>query len=128
MALFEETKESQLNLIGLLDKRYNNRLPFFNASCGCLGNDSVFLLVSFDKREDWPHGYVENTNYFRMAIYSDGRMEVFTQCLYAKGHRNDYQYKLSAMGIKFRKTTVSTTDKMFEKIDSFISKIEESYR
>ena len=127
--LFEETKEGQQKLFGLLNEKYDGRLPFVKVSGGCFGYDSVFLLVSFDKKEDWVNGYVENSNYFQMAIYSNGSMKVFTQSLYEKGHRNSYNHRLSNKGIKFRTSkNVSTVEKMFEKIDAFISKIEEEYK
>lgn len=128
MALFEATYPSQKKVMDLIRERYENRVPFIRVASGCFDNDSIMILVSFDKKEDWAHGYVENSNYFRMAIYDNGQMEVFTQSMYTKEHRNDPNYRLSGLGVKFRKTNVKTIDKMFEKFDAFISKIEEAYK
>lgn len=53
------------------------RFPFVRLSRGCLGGDSLFILVSFDYKENWVNGIVENSKYMRFILDS-GKIEHFS--------------------------------------------------
>ena len=70
--LFENGEITVFDMMAFLNKELETIVPFVNITKGILGNDSIFLLVSFDEKSTWSYGYVNNSNYFRMMIESDG--------------------------------------------------------
>lgn len=93
---------------------------FYSLSKGVFGDDTIMVLVSFEPKEGWSNGYVENSNYFRMAIYKDGKMEVFTQSLYEPGKQVSYETRLK---IKFRKATAKSMKDAADRLVKFIKEV-----
>lgn len=100
-----------------LDKE---NLPFYSLGKGALGNDTIFVLVSFEPKSEWNYGYVENSNYFRMSIYADGKMEVFTQSLYYPDAPVSYETRLK---MKFRKSTAKSMKDAADRLIKFINDV-----
>lgn len=50
----------------------SQNFPFFSHSLGCLWwQNTLFLLVSLDRKEDRVNGYIENSKYCRISIDFD---------------------------------------------------------
>lgn len=96
---------------------------YISLSKGVFGNDTIMLLVSFEPKTEWSHGYVENSNYFRMAIYKDGKMEVFTQSLYEPGKQVSYETRLK---IKFRKATAKSMKDAADRAVKFVKEVKKA--
>ena len=112
--IFNTTEVSQETFINELRSVLTQLVPYVSVHSGVLGKDTIMVLVSFDKKEDWRYGYVENSNYFRMCIESDGVMEEFVQSIYIGGNR---------LGFKFRKSTCKSREVVINKLVDFINKI-----
>lgn len=117
--IFNNEEIDVFGMIEYIKNELNGVVPFIQVQKGSLGIDNVMLLVSFDPKEKWNYGYVENSNYFRMIVESNGIMEVFTQSLYVKKIIS-YETRLK---IKFRKCTVKDKETVVRKIKEFIGKV-----
>ena len=104
----------------LKDALEKEKPGYISLSKGVFGNDTIMLLVSFEPKTEWSNGYVENSNYFRMAIYKDGKMEVFTQSLYEPGKQVSYETRLK---IKFRKATAKSMKDAGDRLVKFIKEV-----
>ena len=102
-----------------LYKDLSELVPFVNINTGCLGGDTLYLVISLQPKNEWNHGILENSQYFRMSIDIDGSMEVFTQCLYKKGQRN-YEGRVKT---KFRRCKATHLGDVVERIKKFIDKV-----
>ena len=71
-------------------------------------NVSILILVSLDKKEDWPNHILENSRYSRWHFYNDGTLEQFTR---------------SKIDMKFRKTRVKTVDEAMGKINTYLKQV-----
>ena len=81
-AIFDnDTVDIQSAIDTLKDRLEQENPGYYSLGKGAFGNDTIMLLVSLDPKAEWSNGYVENSNYFRMAIYKNGKMEVFTLSL-----------------------------------------------
>ncbi len=96
---------------------------FYSLNKGVFGNDTIMVLVSFEPKEAWSNGYVENSNYFRMSIQKDGKMEVFTQSLYEPGKPESYETRLK---IKFRKSTAKNMKDAADRLVKFINEVKKA--
>lgn len=117
--IFNTTEVSQETFINELRNVLTHLVPYVSVHSGVLGKDTIMVLVSFDKKEDWRHGYVENSNYFRMSIESDGVMEEFVQSIYIGGESSIK----NRLGFKFRKSTCKSREVVINKLVDFINKI-----
>lgn len=107
--------------IEFLKNDLSDVVPFIKIDKGSLGgNDSIYLLVSLEPKNEWAHGILENSQYFRMALYEDGEMHVFTQSLYKKGLRNTFEGRIKT---KFRKCKAKHLADAVERIRKFIDKV-----
>ncbi|MEI6529795.1 MAG: hypothetical protein WCN88_05400 [Candidatus Falkowbacteria bacterium] len=55
--------------------------PFISVQVSTLGgveNASIMLLIGFEDKTEWAHGYVENSIYARVMIDTAGRVEHFS--------------------------------------------------
>jgi len=120
--IFNNGTIDQKTAIEYLKNKLVDKVPFVRVESGCLGNRTIMLLVSFDKKETWSFGYVENTNYFRMSIEDDGVMEVFVQSIHDRRRCVTYESRVKT---KFRKCTVKSLDVVVEKILVFVGKVQE---
>ena len=102
------------------------KAPVVSAKVSTLGgteNVSILLVVSFDKRENWMNGYLENSRYFRMHIDNNGLIEQFTV--------NFGLPSQTGLGVKgnptlpFRKTRVLNEEELVYKINRYIQLSEE---
>lgn len=104
-----------------LKKDLSDVAPFISISKGALGgNETVYLDVALNPKNEWQNGIFENSQYFRMCIYENGEMEVFTQSLYKKGHWTRYEYRIKT---KFRKCTAKSFEDVVKRIKTFIDKV-----
>lgn len=109
------------SVIEYIKRELNGHVPFLSINKGALGgNDSIYLAVALNPKDEWKNGIFENSQYFRMAIYHSGEMEVFTQSLYKNGHRNIYEYRIKT---KFRKCTAKSVEDVVKRIKTFIDKV-----
>ena len=118
---------SQQQAINYLQTELTPLAPFVKVSSGALGNETIMLLVSFEPKENWSYGYVENSNYFRMRIEDNGMLEVFVATFYKKGTNASSAGYDNRLKIKFRKTTVKSLEEAKKKIADYINKIKEYY-
>lgn len=107
----------------LKDALEKEKPGYISLSKGVFGNDTIMLLVSFEPKTEWSNGYVENSNYFRMAIYKDGKMEVFTQSLYEPGKQVSYETRLK---IKFRKATAKSMKDAADRVVKFVKEVKKA--
>jgi hypothetical protein len=119
--IFNNGNKTVKEMIDFINTELIADAPYVRASRAALGDDTIMLLVSFEPKESWRHGYVENSNYFRMAIYETGEMEVFTQSLHKGGGSAEHRIK-----VKFRKCTVKTEEQMILKLKTFIQNVKEN--
>jgi hypothetical protein len=109
------------SVIEYIKREIGGHVPYLSIGKGALGGeDSIYLSISLDPKNEWNYGYIDNSQHFRMSIYHDGSMEVFTQSLYKKGHRNSYEHRLKT---KFRKCTANTVEDVVKRIKKFIDKV-----
>jgi hypothetical protein len=120
-AIFDnDTTDIQLAIDILKDRLAEENPGYYSLNKGIFGNDTIMLLVSLDPKAEWSNGYVENSNYFRMAIYKNGKMEVFTQSLYYPNVPVSYETRLK---IKFRKSTAKSMKDAADRLVKFINEI-----
>jgi len=120
-AIFDnDTVDIQSAIDTLKDRLEQENPGYYSLSKGIFGNDTIMLLVSLDPKAEWSNGYVENSNYFRMAIYKNGKMEVFTQSLYYPNVPVSYETRLK---IKFRKSTAKSMKDAADRLVKFINEI-----
>lgn len=117
--IFNNDEMNVLEMVEYIKNELNGLVPFIQVQKGCLGDDNIMLLLSFEPKEKWVNGYIENSNYFRMIVESNGAMEVFTQSLYVNKIIS-YETRLK---IKFRKCTVKDKENVIRKIKEFINKV-----
>jgi hypothetical protein len=109
------------SVIEYIKREMNGYVPYLSVSKGPMGgNDSIFLAVGLNPKSEWKNGIFENSQYFRMAVYHSGEMEVFTQSLYKKGQRNCYEGRLKT---KFRKCNAKSVEEVVKRIKKFIDKV-----
>jgi hypothetical protein len=109
------------SVIEYIKREMNGYVPYLSVSKGAMGgNDSIYLAISLEPKSEWSHGYIENSQYFRMAVYHSGEMEVFCWGLYKKGRRHSYEHRLKT---KFRKCTAKSVEDVVKRIKKFIDKI-----
>ena len=103
-------------------------VPYLRVETGHFGSDMIFLLISFDKKENWPYGYVENSNYVRISITNAGKVEAFAYSLYKKGETCSFETRLNNdKEYKFRNFTAKDFETAKNKILSFVTKINDYY-
>lgn len=120
-AIFDnDTTDIQSAIDTLKDRLEQENPGYYSLSKGIFGNDTIMLLVSLDPKAEWSNGYVENSNYFRMAIYKNGKMEVFTQSLYYPNVPVSYETRLK---VKFRKSTAKSMKDAADRLVKFINEI-----
>ena len=117
--IFNNQDFTTVDMINFIKDNTNGITPFFQVTKAHLGSDSVMLLVSFDPKESWKNGYVENSQYFRMMIESNGVMECFTYSLYKPNVKKGEYTRLS----KFRKFTAKNKEGVLKKLTEYIEKI-----
>ena len=119
--IFNNGNKTVKEMIDFINTELIADAPYVRASRAAMGDDTIMLLVSFEPKESWRYGYVENSNYFRMSIEQDGEMEVFTQSLHKGGGSFEHRLK-----VKFRKCFVKTEEQMILKLKTFIQKVKEN--
>lgn len=120
-AIFDNDSMDIQSAIDVLKDRLEQENPgYYSLSKGVFGNDTIMVLVSLDPKSEWPNGYVENSNYFRMAIYKDGKMETFVQSLYYANVPASYESRLK---IKFRKSTAKSVKDAADRLVKFINDV-----
>lgn len=136
--LYAPTKEGAELVIQKLKSELASEVPHFSASRGNLGSDGIYMLIAFDPKEKWSNGYLENSNYVRMVLYSNGTMEVFSQQLTNnKGEvsplfkgadvtNRNHTYP-TRLPIKFRKTKAKNLDDAILKIKKFIHSVKQMW-
>ncbi len=122
--IFNNGEISQQQAIEILKAKLANKAPFVTVSSGALGKERIFFLVSFQPKESWPYGYVENSNYTRLHLDENGIIKQFTCSLYQKDKPCSYETRLNE---KFRKCTVKSLDKAIEKIENYLTKVNNYY-
>ena len=87
-------------------------IPYSNAHVSALGGAeraSILLTISFDPREQWKNGYIENSNYCRFHWLHDGTLYNFAG------------YNRNKDAPKFRKCKAAEVAAVLSKIGKFIS-------
>jgi hypothetical protein len=120
--IFNTPEISYEQAIEEINQALEGVVPVKNVTKGTFGKDSVYILIVFDPREEWPNKIMENANYFRMVLSQDGSMEVFAQSLYYKDMPVSYD---SRVKIKFRKTKAKNTQDAIQKLIKYIETIQQ---
>jgi hypothetical protein len=120
--IFNNGTIDQKTAIEFLKNKLVDKVPFVRVESGCIGDRLIMLLVSFDKKETWSYGYVENSNYFRMSVGDPGVMEVFCQSIHDRKRGITYESRVKT---KFRKCTVKSLDVVVERVLLYVSKVQE---
>jgi hypothetical protein len=123
--IFNNGQLDHKQTIELLREKLTSKVPFINVNKAALGDDMIMILISFEPKENWSYGYVENSNYIRLHIEDNGVIEQFVCSLYQKDKGCSYENRLN---IKFRKCTVQSLDKAIEKLCVYIDKVNEHYK
>ena len=95
-------------------------VPYVSAQVSALGGAdraSILFTISFDAREDWVNGYLENSNYRRFHWLHDLTLDDFA------GHIGPPTFKV---GVKFRKTKAADVAAVLSKVGKFISDVKNS--
>jgi hypothetical protein len=109
------------SVIEYIKREIGDYVPYLGIGKGALGgDDSIYLAIALNPKSEWKNGIFENSQYFRMAVYHSGEMEVFTQSLYKKGQRNCYEGRLKT---KFRKCTAKSVEDVVKRIKTFVDKV-----
>lgn len=88
------------------------KAPSVGVKKSTLGGDanvSIMILVSLDKKEDWPNNILENSRYYRMSLLKDGTLEMFSG-----GTKKS----------KFRKTKAKSVEDTIAKINKYNGELE----
>lgn len=123
--IFNVENISQADAIQYFKENFEGVVPVFKASSGSFGTESIYLVICFQPKEEWPNGYLENSNYLRMVIDQSGTMEVFTQSLYQKGKSASRETRLP---VKFRKARAKSLQDAKDKLMKLIDIIKEYYK
>jgi hypothetical protein len=120
-----DTEDVDINTaIEKINRALEPLIPYKNVTKGIFGNDTIMVLAVFEPKNEWTNGIMENSNYFRMAIYSDGKMEVFTQSLYAKNVESKYENRLP---VKFRKSKAKNIDDAAARLVKYVNEVKKFY-
>lgn len=120
--IFNNEQYTREDAITFLNSALSSIVPFASVLEAALSRDTIMILISFDPKEQWAHGYVENSNYVRMKIDQYGVMEVFVSSL----HKKDVQIsRESRLNIKFRKTRAKSLVDAVNKIEKFVNAVKE---
>lgn len=92
-------------------------MPYVKVSFGAFDKETIFMNLSFEKRENWANGIYQNSNNIILRFDSNGVIETVNTSLYEKGQFASYENRLNK---KFRKTTVKSMDEFFKKIDKYL--------
>ena len=122
--VFNNDSLSQKDCIELITEKLTNTIPFLNVYSGCLGTDTIMLLVSFEPKNEWIYGYFGNSNNYYMSFKENGEIKVFSQSLYYNGVKS-YETRLK---VKFRKCHVKTIDKFFKKVNDYNEMVKEELK
>lgn len=123
--IFNNDTHTLASAIESLKINLSSLAPYVSVTKAPLGNDTIMLTISFDDKSNWSHGYLENSNYFRMRIDDTGLIEQFSCSLYKKGYQFSYENRLDK---KFRKTNVKSFDVAIQKIVKYITEVNEKYK
>jgi hypothetical protein len=107
--------------VGEITEGLKNLVPYVSVRLYTLGGAdraSILFTVSFDARETWQNGYLENSNYRRFHWLQDGTLDDFS------GHSGPSAgFKIA---VKFRKTKAADVSAVLSKIGKFISDVNNS--
>lgn len=87
-------------------------IPYASAHVSALGGTdraSILFVISFEPRDQWQNGYLENSTYRRFHWLHDGTLDDFAW------------YNRNKNAPKFRKTKAADVDQVLSKIGKFIS-------
>lgn len=120
MSIFNATKIELTETIEFLKFKLTDLgLPFVSIQGGTFGYDSIILTIGFDCKENWPHKIFENSNYTRMYITSDGKIECLGQSVY-----NYVDTKLMPVPVKFRKCRAKSKEDMVVRISKYLQDLQ----
>jgi hypothetical protein len=102
----------------------NFTAPYVEISQASFGYDGIYLAIAFEPKNEWSHGYIENSNYVRIAFYNNGIIKQFTCSLYEKNQPCTYETRLNK---KFRKVTVKNLSQAIEKIKAYVVDVNNYY-
>ncbi len=123
--IFNNGETSQIGAMEYFREILGDIVPVYGVHSGAFGSGTVMFTICFQPREEWAHGIMENSNYFRMSLEENGEMEVFAASLYKKGERPNYENRL---GVKFRKAHAKSLEDAANKLIKFINTIKEYYQ
>lgn len=113
-----------LDVYAAIETIFNRLSPlvdgYTKVDTGCLGDDTIMLLLSFEPKEKWSHGYVENSNYMRISVSQNGEVHAFSESLYLYGMGKSYETRLP---IKLRKFTAKSFDVVLTKLAAHVEKV-----
>jgi hypothetical protein len=90
----------------------NINAPVVNATKATIGTDSIIIKLSLDEKDTWFNNIFMNSRFLMIHLFMDGTMELFS-----KSHQIKH---------KFRKTKFKSPEDATNKINKFISIIEDN--
>jgi len=118
MRIFNIENLLRVDAIEFLRNELTGKVEYLDVSKASIGKDTIMLTLSFDKKENWHYGYIQNSNYLRFCIEQSGEVEVFECSLHQKNSSSR-----DRLNSKFRKCTVKSIEKVVEKILIFVEKV-----
>jgi hypothetical protein len=92
------------------DALCSQRTPYVSVSYSTLGgeaNAAFLICASFDHKDTWTNGILENSRYTRISIDKDGTIKEFSR---------------SYNNVKMRKTKAKTLEEALAKINVYLDK------
>jgi len=96
-----------------IETELQKRFPYFRAPISTLGGEdraSIILVFALDKREDWAHGYIENSRYVRLSINNDRSILEAETFIFPRG-------------LRMRSFKALTTDEVLAKLIKYFDKV-----
>ena len=98
---------------------------YVQSSTWVLSTDDIYITVSFDKKENWIHWYLENSNYVQVCIDESNRLHAFVTSLYEKWASSRYENRLNK---KLRASQNKTQEQAIKKLIAYLSDVQSSYK
>jgi hypothetical protein len=113
--------QALINAASTLNERIPGAyLPYFQARAENSISHWIYMVGSTQARESWPHGYIENSPYFKASI-SPGRQ--WTDCNESERYEVDFFSYNSALRGKLRGRKHMTLAQAFVYVEKQISKL-----
>lgn len=86
------------------------------SSLGGVERQTIMLRLSWQPKDQWKQGILQNSNYAMFSVYRDGTVEQFQLAV--------YDARMQRMKVtKWRKTKVKSLDDFVTKLNAYVEKV-----